>query len=143
MVAFVSGVRVGGGAAKVGSANGSFVSGVRGEQYVAARSVTKSKGRTVTPMMGVFGLGVPELLVIGGAAALIFGPSKISELGKSLGGVAGSVKKASNEFQEAMQESMAEADKEIAARKEQVAFDKARPVQEDKDKEKKPEETKA
>uniref|UniRef100_A0A7S0BK48 Sec-independent protein translocase protein TatA n=1 Tax=Rhodosorus marinus TaxID=101924 RepID=A0A7S0BK48_9RHOD len=70
------------------------------------------------PCMGLFGLGFPELLVIGGVTALIFGPNKISELGKSLGSVAGSVKKATSEFQDAMQESLEQADKEIAAQKE-------------------------
>ena len=35
--------------------------------------------------MGLFGLGLPELVVIGGVAAVLFGPSKLPELGKSLG----------------------------------------------------------
>ena len=34
---------------------------------------------------GLFGLGLPELVVIGGVAALAFGPAKLPELGKSLG----------------------------------------------------------
>jgi sec-independent protein translocase protein TatA len=40
--------------------------------------------RTVTTM-GLFGLGLPELVVIGGVVAVLFGPSKLPELGKSLG----------------------------------------------------------
>jgi sec-independent protein translocase protein TatA len=67
--------------------------------------------------MGVFGLGFPELAVIAGVGILIFGPGKIAEMGKDLGGVAGSVKKASSEFQEAMSESLADADREIDERK--------------------------
>ena len=35
--------------------------------------------------MSLFGLGLPELVVIGGVAAVLFGPSKLPELGKSLG----------------------------------------------------------
>lgn len=31
------------------------------------------------------GIGMPELLLIGGVALLIFGPSRLSELGGSLG----------------------------------------------------------
>lgn len=63
--------------------------------------------------MGLFGLGFPELAVIAGIGILIFGPSKIAEMGKDLGGVAGGVKKATAEFKEAVQESLEEADREI------------------------------
>jgi len=34
---------------------------------------------------GLFGLGLPELAVIGGVVAVLFGPSKLPELGRSLG----------------------------------------------------------
>jgi sec-independent protein translocase protein TatA len=67
--------------------------------------------------MGLFGLGFPEIAVIAGVAALVFGPGKIAELGKDLGGIAGSVKKATVEFQEAMSESLEEADREIERKK--------------------------
>lgn len=67
--------------------------------------------------MGLFGLGFPELVVIAGVGIFIFGPSKISELGKDLGGVAGGVKKATAEFKEAMEESLKEADIEIERKK--------------------------
>jgi sec-independent protein translocase protein TatA len=35
--------------------------------------------------MGLFGLGAGELVVIAGVAVLVFGPSKLPELGKGLG----------------------------------------------------------
>jgi len=50
--------------------------------------------------MGLFGLGLPELVVIGGVAAVLFGPSKLPELGKSLGKTVKSFQAAANEFQD-------------------------------------------
>lgn len=35
--------------------------------------------------MGIFGLGLPEVAVIAGVAVVLFGPSKLPELGKTLG----------------------------------------------------------
>ena len=48
---------------------------------------------------GLFGLGGPELLVIGVVAAVLFGPSKLPELGKTLGKTAKSFTSAADEFQ--------------------------------------------
>lgn len=67
--------------------------------------------------MGLFGLGLGELAVIAGVGILFFGPSKIADMGKDLGGIAGGVKKASAEFKEAMEVSLEQADKEIEQRR--------------------------
>lgn len=72
---------------------------------------------TTAPTMGLFGLGLPEILVIAGVSILVFGPGKIAELGKDLGGIAGGVKKASSEFKDAMADSLEEADREIEAKR--------------------------
>eukprot|EP00239_Pterosperma_sp_CCMP1384_P004475 CAMPEP_0197846730 /NCGR_PEP_ID=MMETSP1438-20131217/4219_1 /TAXON_ID=1461541 /ORGANISM="Pterosperma sp., Strain CCMP1384" /LENGTH=87 /DNA_ID=CAMNT_0043458477 /DNA_START=309 /DNA_END=572 /DNA_ORIENTATION=+ len=50
--------------------------------------------------MGLFGLGVPELVVVGGVAALLFGPSKLPEIGRGLGKTVKSFQEAANEFKD-------------------------------------------
>lgn len=62
--------------------------------------------------MGLFGLGFPELALVAGAAALLFGPSKIPELGQALGKTAKSVKAAAEEFQKELQTSEDKVDKD-------------------------------
>ena len=49
--------------------------------------------------MNIFGVGLPEVTVIVILALLIFGPKKLPELGKQLGKTLKSLKTASNEFQ--------------------------------------------
>ena len=64
--------------------------------------------------MNIFGVGLPEVTVILILALLIFGPKKLPELGKQLGKTLKSLKKASNEFQNEIDQVMNEEDKDAS-----------------------------
>jgi sec-independent protein translocase protein TatA len=54
----------------------------------------------------MFGLGIPELLVIFVIALIVFGPKKLPDLGKSIGRAMSEFKKAQEEFQESVKSEM-------------------------------------
>jgi sec-independent protein translocase protein TatA len=59
----------------------------------------------------MFGLGIPELIVIFVIALVVFGPKKLPDLGKSIGRAMAEFKKAQQEFQESVQSEMKEVQK--------------------------------
>jgi sec-independent protein translocase protein TatA len=59
----------------------------------------------------MFGLGIPELLIIFVLALIIFGPKKLPDLGKSIGRAMAEFKKASDEFQDTVRSEMKDVEK--------------------------------
>ena len=66
--------------------------------------------------MNIFGVGLPEIAVIGAIALLVFGPKRLPELGRTLGKTLRGFQTASNEFEKVIQKAMAEPEtKEISS----------------------------
>ncbi|CAK9218500.1 unnamed protein product [Sphagnum troendelagicum] len=84
------------------------ISYCEGRQMLAAtprQQFQRGKQRGDLVVHGLFGLGVPELAVIAGVAALLFGPKQLPEIGKTLGKTVKSFSQAAKEFQSEIQTS--------------------------------------
>ncbi|KQK14077.1 hypothetical protein BRADI_1g14210v3 [Brachypodium distachyon] len=66
---------------------------------VAARPRRAGAGGGALGCKCLFGLGVPEMVVIAGVAALLFGPKQLPEIGRSVGKTVKSFQQAAKEFE--------------------------------------------
>jgi sec-independent protein translocase protein TatA len=82
----------------------------------------------------MFGLGIPELIVIFVIALVVFGPKRLPDLGKSLGRGIAEFKKASQEVKESIELEMRSAEQSIDVTKIEAA-EKERQEKEKKEKE--------
>eukprot|EP00892_Ulva_mutabilis_P007343 jgi/Ulvmu1/4981/UM207_0025.1 len=76
--------------------------------FVGLQQALRRRTQRDVARHGLFGLGVPEIAVIAGVAALIFGPSKLPELGKAAGQTAKSFQDAAKEFNEELKKGLEE-----------------------------------
>ena len=58
--------------------------------------------------MNIFGVGLPEMAVIGAVALLVFGPKRLPEFGRTLGKTLKGFQSASKEFEREINKAMAE-----------------------------------
>jgi len=74
--------------------------------------------------MNIFGLGLPEMMVIMVFALLIFGPKKLPEIGRSVGKTIRGFQDASRDFQAEFTKEVDQLDRTDVDRIDKVAFSK-------------------
>ncbi|KAL5061130.1 hypothetical protein RYX36_032734 [Vicia faba] len=78
------------------SSSSSSLSSISRVSITPRKQIRRNNGFTCNAL---FGLGVPELVVIAGVAAIVFGPKKLPEVGRSIGKTVKSFQQAAKEFE--------------------------------------------
>ncbi|XP_047338222.1 sec-independent protein translocase protein TATA, chloroplastic [Impatiens glandulifera] len=76
--------------------NNTLTQNIKASQIAVLGRPRNASGLSCTCL---FGLGVPELAVIAGVAALLFGPKQLPEVGRSIGKTVRSFQQAAKEFE--------------------------------------------
>jgi len=78
------------------------------QQLLSSRTALRS---TAAPVMGLFGLGTPEIAIIAGVAMLILGPDQLKKIAKDVGKVSAELKQVPEEFNKGLEVGAAELEK--------------------------------
>ncbi|KAL5702136.1 hypothetical protein ACHQM5_027656 [Ranunculus cassubicifolius] len=73
-------------------------------------TLTLNRARSGFNCRSMFGLGVPEIVVIAGVTTLLFGPKMVPQLGKSIGQTVKGFQEAAKEFESELKKSQSESE---------------------------------
>lgn len=74
----------------------------------------------------MFGIGLPELIIIMGLALLVLGPERLPELARMLGRAYAQLRRASEEFQQTLRQDMAALDRQEEVRQNKAIAEELR-----------------
>mmetsp|Transcript_20252 Transcript_20252/g.41387 ORF Transcript_20252/g.41387 Transcript_20252/m.41387 type:complete len:140 (-) Transcript_20252:288-707(-) len=98
------------------------------QQLLSSQTALRS---TTAPVMGLFGLGTPEIAIICGVAMLVLGPEQLKKMAKDVGKVSAELKQVPEEFNKGMEAGAAE----LEAKKSSITAEAPKPAAKEEGKE--------